>query len=311
LKDNLNLMGKVEIRQSANRIVVKAKEEILLVGGGSYIRINGSTIESGTAGDWVARAGRHQFKPPATLGAGLPGLPKVGEGELALEQMYKTNKEGFQNAPYRVVDCLGHEKRGTLDAIGKAWVAGLAKGPVKVFFGEDPRNPWDDGHYFGNFDWWPDWARRRGEGAEGRSVLARASASCDHEVLKQGGEEIKRVLAALQARPDLANDLLRKAGDPGEGLSGIAEGLLPGALPGGAQGLFGEVLAGGMGNLEALGGRLGRELMNILPSSVMGAWEDAGEFARLVSRARGVSPGGLGQALPLPSARPTVGVMVF
>jgi type VI secretion system secreted protein VgrG len=46
-------------------------------------------------------------------------------------------------------------KSGTLDASGKALVSGLAKGPAKVFFGEDPRNPWDDRHYFGNFDWWP------------------------------------------------------------------------------------------------------------------------------------------------------------
>jgi type VI secretion system secreted protein VgrG len=84
LKDNLNLFAKQEIKEESTRITLKAKEEILLVGGGSYLKINGATIENGTPGQWVAYAAKHSFASPRSMSASLPGWPRVGEGQLEL-----------------------------------------------------------------------------------------------------------------------------------------------------------------------------------------------------------------------------------
>jgi hypothetical protein len=90
------------------------------------------------------------------MNATLPGLPKVGDGELRLEDQYRENGEGLKNAPYEVVDALGKMVEGTLDGSGKAMANGLALGAVKVFFGKDPRDPWDDSSYFGKLNNWPE-----------------------------------------------------------------------------------------------------------------------------------------------------------
>jgi hypothetical protein len=233
LKDNLNLMGKVEIRQSANRIVVKAKEEILLVGGGSYIRINGSTIESGTAGDWVARAGRHQFKPPATLGAGLPGLPKLPEGQLKLEDVY-ANAQGLRGAPYRIVDVLGKAVEGTLDGGGRSFASGLAAGPARVFFQKEPRKPTDDGSDFNQWKGWPGRLLNEMAGL-GRLDATRAPLSG---------------ILPIQAR-SLLEETMQMAEELGGALRGIS--ALPGAAMTTATPGFGGGLAG-MSSIPGWGG---------------------------------------------------------
>ncbi|GHT94532.1 hypothetical protein AGMMS49545_15970 [Betaproteobacteria bacterium] len=155
LKDNLNLFAKLEIRQDANRITLKAKEEILLIGGGSYIKINGSTIENGTPGVWVAYAAAHLFEPPASMGVSLPGLPKLPEGQLKLKELY-ANAQGLKSAPYKVVDVLGKTVTGTLDGSGQSFADGLAAGQAQVFFEKDPRNPAQDAEKFGVKLSWPE-----------------------------------------------------------------------------------------------------------------------------------------------------------
>jgi type VI secretion system secreted protein VgrG len=71
----LNLMAKVEITKRANQIILRAKEEILLVGGGSYIRINKDGIEYGTSGNWEALAEKHVFVGPRNFPIPDPTVP--------------------------------------------------------------------------------------------------------------------------------------------------------------------------------------------------------------------------------------------
>jgi len=302
LKDNLNLFAKLDITQTANKIVLKAKEEILLVGGGSYIKINASTIENGTSGTWVSYASEHLFKGPKSTNVTLPELPKVGEGEVELEQIYKTNKEGFKSAPYRVVDALGNEKSGTLDASGYALVAGLAKGPVKVFFGEDPRNPWDDGNYWGNYDWWPVWETSMIESVGVRNPMTKALPANVQEALEKAGGELTQKLSDMQL-PEVSSLV-----------SGTLDPKISNVLPsGGAQDLFGGVLGGGMSSLN----ELGDQLESLLPASVTGVFRDAvsgaqnllghTEQIKGLSSVVGNPAGGLqgvwqGTSLPLPSS---------
>jgi type VI secretion system secreted protein VgrG len=154
LKDNLNLFARLNIQHDANKIILKAKEEILLIGGGSYIKINGGTIENGTSGTWVAHAGTHLFASPKTMSAALPGLPKVGDGELELLDKYK-KPFGLKGAPYKVVDVLGKTVTGVLDGSGQSFASGLALGPAKVFFGMDPINTWDMNVSYVKVQEWP------------------------------------------------------------------------------------------------------------------------------------------------------------
>ncbi|GHT96801.1 hypothetical protein AGMMS49545_22830 [Betaproteobacteria bacterium] len=87
------------------------------------------------------------------MGVSLPGLPKVGEGELNLFSHY-TKPYGLKNTPYKVVDALGKTVEGTLDDSGKAVATGLAMGAVKVFIGDDPADTWDmDASHIGEPQW--------------------------------------------------------------------------------------------------------------------------------------------------------------
>jgi type VI secretion system secreted protein VgrG len=178
LKDNLNLFAKLDMTQSANKIILKAKEEILLVGGGSYLKINGSTIENGTSGKWAAHAASHLFVAPKSMNAALPELPKVGEGQLDLFSHY-TKPYGLKNAPYKVVDALGKEVEGTLDGSGRFPVSGLALGPAKVYFGEDPTDTWNmEASHIGEPEWPPRELEEMADvGAFGGNPLAPLSAA--------------------------------------------------------------------------------------------------------------------------------------
>jgi len=57
----------VEITSVGGRVIISAKEEILLVAGGSYIRLNGSGIEDGTPGDRRFKSASFGKTGPASL----------------------------------------------------------------------------------------------------------------------------------------------------------------------------------------------------------------------------------------------------
>ncbi|MDR3322914.1 MAG: type VI secretion system tip protein VgrG [Zoogloeaceae bacterium] len=242
LKDNLNLFAKLEIRQDANKIILKAKEEILLVGGGSYIRINGGTIENGTPGVWVAYAGTHLFEPPRGMSVSLPGLPKVGEGELDLFSHY-TKPFGLKNTPYKVVDALGKTVEGMLDGSGKALASGLAMGPVKVFFGEDPTDTWEmDASHIGEPEWPTHELKEIADvGAFSASPFAAAAKSALDAATKVAGEIGQNLQQIGQIAPTLAplNSLVPLGGDLGK-LEGSGISSIISSLPG---------ISGSLGNL--------------------------------------------------------------
>ena len=69
LSDSINLLAKLNITQTANTITITAKEEVLIIGGGSYTRMNSSGIECGTNGNYVAHAAKHSFVGPKKMDA--------------------------------------------------------------------------------------------------------------------------------------------------------------------------------------------------------------------------------------------------
>ncbi len=61
LTDNIKLLAKLEITHTANRITINAKEEVVINGGGSYVKFTTGGIEHGTNGTFVAHAANHSL----------------------------------------------------------------------------------------------------------------------------------------------------------------------------------------------------------------------------------------------------------
>lgn len=61
LTDNIKLLAKLDITHTANRITINAKEEVVINGGGSYVKFTAAGIEHGTNGTFVAHARQHSL----------------------------------------------------------------------------------------------------------------------------------------------------------------------------------------------------------------------------------------------------------
>ncbi|WP_322404828.1 type VI secretion system Vgr family protein [Massilia luteola] len=77
LSDSINLLAKLNITQSANTITITAKEDVVINGGGSYVKFSAGGIEHGTNGTFVAHAATHSFVEAKTMDAKVL-IPRQG-----------------------------------------------------------------------------------------------------------------------------------------------------------------------------------------------------------------------------------------
>ena len=110
----------------------------------------------------------HSLVGPASEGKpSLPNPAPLPKGQLDLYHQYVKptgeKRQGVAQGDFTVVDSEGGSHAGTLDRNGFASVAGLPIGTAKVTFGKDPRDPWDEGSYFGTPE---DWKARSAGSAE-------------------------------------------------------------------------------------------------------------------------------------------------
>jgi type VI secretion system secreted protein VgrG len=162
---------------------------------------------------------------------------KLPLGQLDLLHRYVnqegSKKQGVGQGDYTVVDAEGGVHQGTLDSEGIASVAGLPMGMATVSYGRDPRDPWDEGSYFGEGTEWPvvalseagaDTATGSPEDAADKlgavAQVAEQGASVVQS-LKQGGAQALLAQAGQAAIAHVAGKL------PG----GAAAIGLPGSLP--------------------------------------------------------------------------------
>jgi type VI secretion system secreted protein VgrG len=75
LKKSLNLLAKLEITQTANRITIRATEEVMLHGGDSYISLKSGKITVG-GGVYEVNAQSSNL-PPKPMGVNASGAPDV------------------------------------------------------------------------------------------------------------------------------------------------------------------------------------------------------------------------------------------
>jgi type VI secretion system secreted protein VgrG len=160
LKDSVNILAKLNITHTANRITITAKEEVVINGGTSFSRWNASGIVHGTSGVWREHAAQHSLVPGKSEGTpGLPQTVQLAPGQLDLYHQYVNReggrKQGIRQGEYTVTDADGMVHQGTLDANGFASVSGLPMGMASVSYGKDPSDPWDEDSYFGQEAEWP------------------------------------------------------------------------------------------------------------------------------------------------------------
>lgn len=132
LSDNINFLAKLSITQTANRITMSAKEDIVINGGGSYVKLTANGIEFGTDGTFVTHAATHSFVTAKSMDVPeicLPSFSAAGHNTDELEQYFSLQDENGKRPPgfcYRldsegqklvkgVFDEKGHTQAFSLD----------------------------------------------------------------------------------------------------------------------------------------------------------------------------------------------------
>lgn len=89
LKESINLIAKLNITQTANTITISAKEELMLNGGGSYIRLNAAGNEQATSGRHIEYAASHSMVGPKNVPT------PVVNGMSSLKELHHKNVLSF------------------------------------------------------------------------------------------------------------------------------------------------------------------------------------------------------------------------
>jgi type VI secretion system secreted protein VgrG len=285
LKDSVNVLAKLNITQTANKITIQAKEEVVINGGSSYSRWSSGGIEHGTSGTWREHAAVHSLVGPASEGKpALPNPPQVPKGQLDLYHQYikptGEKHQGVAQGDFTVVDSEGGTHSGTLDRNGFASVAGLPIGTAKVTFGKDPRDPWEEGSYFGTPQDW------KGKAPAGGGFDAAGAASGVSGLFGGAGGGAAAALAGVAGTGSKAASLLGQASEAAA-TAQQAVGAAQAIRQGGAKAMLGQArqAATGMAT-QAAGARLGP----------MGA-----PVTAIANMAGGVAKGGLPAAAGTPA----------
>ncbi|WP_211441417.1 type VI secretion system Vgr family protein [Collimonas humicola] len=124
LKDSINLLAKLNITHTANRITITAKEEVLINGGGSYAKYNASGIEHGTNGAYVAHGATHSLPGPRNMA--IPVLPQgapmvpLTTGNHSVQFLMKSQKgKPLAEYPYVMESKSGLRYEGVTDSHGQ------------------------------------------------------------------------------------------------------------------------------------------------------------------------------------------------
>jgi type VI secretion system secreted protein VgrG len=152
LKDSINLLAKLNVTVTAERITLSAKEELVINGGGSSTTYNAGGIIHATGGSHKVQAADVNYSGPSSKAGAFPNEPQPGKGNLELFNKY-ANKSGIESGGFKVEDALGQIFKGKLDVQGFAKLAGAAPGPATVSFEGDPADTWEQGNHVGEPEW--------------------------------------------------------------------------------------------------------------------------------------------------------------
>ena len=114
LSNNINLLAKLSITQTAHRITISAKEEIVINGGG---------IEHGTNGTFIAHAAKHSLVDPknSDMAVNMPPVTDVtgrGKGILHLGSHAEAAGRTGAGMPYKLYKDGSLVEQGQIDDKG-------------------------------------------------------------------------------------------------------------------------------------------------------------------------------------------------
>ncbi|MEN8640349.1 type VI secretion system tip protein VgrG [Pseudomonas sichuanensis] len=265
LKDNINLLAKLDITANADRITLKAKTELVVQGGGSGTTYNAGGITHVTSANYTAHAAQFAHIGGASMAGTFPEPPKPGKGALELFNLY-ANTKGIKAGDYEVTDALGTVLKGALDGQGFNTVSGAAPGPAMAKFGLDTADTWSIGSFAKGLPWpklpvaeegTPSllesmYAKLAPDGSGGMLDKAKQLASSGMSAAKTGMGLLKTGQNTLQSAQQVQAAL--KGGVAGlPQLASAASSALPaasGAL--GAAGKAGAAVQGAMASLPKL-----------------------------------------------------------
>lgn len=136
LKDSVNILAKLNITHTANRISISAKEEVVINGAGSYTRWNASGIEQGTNGKWRSHAAQHVMVGPANgpvadvkpIDVALKETPPEHQVAFSVQHIPGPSPALFAGQPYTLLKDGAEIKKGLFDEYGRLTVDKAEKG---------------------------------------------------------------------------------------------------------------------------------------------------------------------------------------
>ncbi len=157
VQNSINILAKLDIKQSANKITLSAQEEVTIIGGGSYTTWKNGVVETGSSGEWKVHAASHAMTGAQSKTSSL-SQPATAKGNLNLERIFSKGLTGetlagMSGLAFSVIDALGQKKQGQLDDSGKATVTGLAAGPAQINFEKDSKSGWVANDRINTFEW--------------------------------------------------------------------------------------------------------------------------------------------------------------
>jgi len=134
LSDSINLLAKLNITQTANRILISAKEDIVINGGGSYVKFTAGGIEHGTSGTFVAHTTTHDFVAAKNMAA--PDLKNdvvdvAVKRDLHLEYV-DADENPLRHDPIQAHAWDGHQHDITLNGAGKTTLSNVSRGSFRA-----------------------------------------------------------------------------------------------------------------------------------------------------------------------------------
>ncbi|MDP9994128.1 type VI secretion system secreted protein VgrG [Variovorax boronicumulans] len=135
LERNINILAKLDIKLSANKISIRAKEQLELGGGSSYSVYTSAGITHKTSGQWIEHAAVHAYQgpdnKPTTLPNGASELklkPPEGQLRFALRHLPDQSPMLFAHQPYTLYKNGAQAAQGVLDGYGQVTIDKAEKG---------------------------------------------------------------------------------------------------------------------------------------------------------------------------------------
>ena len=140
--DNIEATAKkdVKIFSIAGNIEISTPNSLTLTAGGCQIKMAGGTIDIKAPGPVNIHGATKNLTGPAggNFSGALPAMP-MKLGDMQLQHVFQ-NGEPIAGATYKATLPSGEKRTGTLDAAGKAILAGIPIGGAAIEYSVDPRD---------------------------------------------------------------------------------------------------------------------------------------------------------------------------